>query len=202
MSENKEREAFEAWLATSAQDISDADWTTQGIWLGGYRAALQAGGQPVAWHIGNADGSMSKLGAIYHDRKSAVRHIDSYGGELEACIVPLYAAPAPVGEPADLLEAQHNGAKVGEQVGYARGYADGVKADRQGVALSDEAIILAWVNKMGLGGLNEDQLATMESFCAFARALLAAKPAAYAIKRTSRMSDSAAYEPERMNDGN
>lgn len=104
MSDNKEREAFEAHVKTMegypfAGAFLNLMWKA---WQA--RAALQAGGQPVAWHIGNADGSMSKLGAIYHDRKSAVRHIDSYGGELEACIVPLYAAPAPVGEPAALTD--------------------------------------------------------------------------------------------------
>jgi len=46
--------------------------------------------------------------------------------------------------------------------------------------MSDDAIILAWVNKMGLGGLSEDQLATMESFCTFARTALSRAPSSRA----------------------
>lgn len=38
--------------------------------------------------------------------------------------------------------------------------------------MTDEQIVLAWVNKMGLGGLSEDHCTTLENFCAFARAAL------------------------------
>lgn len=61
--------------------------------------AVPALTEPVAWHIGNPDGTMNKLGAIYHHRQSAVDHFDSYGGDFNASIVPLYAASQPSKEP-------------------------------------------------------------------------------------------------------
>lgn len=61
--------------------------------------AVPALTEPVAWHIGNPDGSMNRLGAIYHNRKSAIDHFDSYGGDFNASIVPLYAATQPSQEP-------------------------------------------------------------------------------------------------------
>lgn len=57
--------------------------------------------EPVAWHIGNADGSINKIGAVYIRRSLAEKHIASYAeGELDASIVPLYAAPQPAALPA------------------------------------------------------------------------------------------------------
>lgn len=38
--------------------------------------------------------------------------------------------------------------------------------------MTNEQLILKWSNKMGLGGLSEDQCATLENFCAFVRAAL------------------------------
>ena len=46
---------------------------------------------PVAFHIGNEDGSYSRIGATYNNESTAKNHIVSYKGELVACIVPLYA---------------------------------------------------------------------------------------------------------------
>lgn len=57
-------------------------------------ASGEAGAQPVAWHIGNADGTVNSIGAVYIRRSMAEKHIASYEpGELDAAIVPLYAAP-------------------------------------------------------------------------------------------------------------
>ena len=108
MSESKEREAFEAACKSQFPTFIERDaWgayksaSTRVMWtVWQARAALDRpathAGKAVAWHVGNADGSINKLGAIYHDRRSAVKHIDSYGGELDARIVPLYTAPAPI----------------------------------------------------------------------------------------------------------
>ena len=52
-----------------------------------YKASLV----PVAFHIGNEDGSYSRIGATYNNESTAKNHIVSYKGELVACIVPLYA---------------------------------------------------------------------------------------------------------------
>jgi len=55
--------------------------------------ARQAEQEPVAWHVGNIDGTMNKLGAIYQRESNAVEHIKSYEGELEAKVIPLYTSP-------------------------------------------------------------------------------------------------------------
>lgn len=52
-----------------------------------YKASLV----PVAFHIGNEDGSYSRIGATYNNESTAKNHIASYKGELVACVVPLYA---------------------------------------------------------------------------------------------------------------
>jgi len=50
--------------------------------------------EPVAWHIGNADGTINSIGAVYIRRSLAEKHIASYeDGEIDAAIVPLYASP-------------------------------------------------------------------------------------------------------------
>jgi hypothetical protein len=51
--------------------------------------------EPVAWHIGNADGTINPIGAVYIRRSLAEKHIESYEGELNAAIVPLFTHPTP-----------------------------------------------------------------------------------------------------------
>lgn len=73
-------------------------------------APVQQEAKPVAWHVGNADGTISRLGAIYLSRKSAKDHIASYNGELQASIVPLYAAP-PQAEAQSKSDKQEDGGR-------------------------------------------------------------------------------------------
>lgn len=66
-------------------------------------AALQA--EPVAWSIGQAD-RFSNLGAIYHSKKRAQAHIDSYAGERGGellHLIPLYTTPQPAKVPDDFV---------------------------------------------------------------------------------------------------
>ena len=49
----------------------------------------------VAYAIGEPDGSISHLGAIYYTKAGADRHIDSYKGALVASVIPLYTTPQP-----------------------------------------------------------------------------------------------------------
>ncbi|SOY79979.1 hypothetical protein CBM2599_A120544 [Cupriavidus taiwanensis] len=66
--------------------------------------------EPVAWHIGNADGSVNKIGAVYIRRSLAEQHIASYAeGEIDASIVPLYAAPKLAAAPEGLRDAIERG---------------------------------------------------------------------------------------------
>ena len=48
---------------------------------------------PVAYTVGNTDGTVNRLGAVYYFKASAQRHIDSYTGDLDAVVVPLYTKP-------------------------------------------------------------------------------------------------------------
>lgn len=50
--------------------------------------------EAVAWMIGNPDGTVNPIGAIYHHRENCQQHIDGYGGKLAASIIPLYTHPA------------------------------------------------------------------------------------------------------------
>lgn len=52
--------------------------------------------EAVAWMIGNPDGTVNPIGAIYHHRESCQQHIDGYGGKLVASIIPLYTHPSRV----------------------------------------------------------------------------------------------------------
>lgn len=75
------------------EDVIVAAWNKRAKHAGEAR-------EPVAWHIGNADGSINKIGAVYIRRSLAEKHIASYAeGELDASIVPLYAAPQPAAVP-------------------------------------------------------------------------------------------------------
>lgn len=62
------------------------------------RAVLAEQGErqgAVAYAIGEPDGSISHLGAIYYTKAGADRHIDSYKGALVASVIPLYTTPQP-----------------------------------------------------------------------------------------------------------
>jgi hypothetical protein len=65
------------------------------------RQAVAVPDKPVAWHVGNIDGTMNRLGAIYQREESAIKHIEGYGGELVAKVIPLYVAP-----PADTVKQE------------------------------------------------------------------------------------------------
>lgn len=62
------------------------------------RAVLAEQGErqgAVAYAIGEPDGSISHLGAIYYTKAGADRHIDSYKGALVASVIPLYTTLQP-----------------------------------------------------------------------------------------------------------
>lgn len=46
--------------------------------------------KPVAWAIGNPDGTLNRLGAIYHSERIAQDHINSYKPDYVLTAIPLY----------------------------------------------------------------------------------------------------------------
>lgn len=91
MSENKEREAFEAWLATSAQEIAGDEWSTKNIWLGGYRAAMKAGEHARHMVAGAAAGALTdeQLGRL---RSALFSQVESELAERACAILAVQPA--------------------------------------------------------------------------------------------------------------
>lgn len=54
--------------------------------------------EPVFWNVGNLDGTINNLGAIYRLKEGAQLHIDGYGGELHGKPIPLYLIPQPMSQ--------------------------------------------------------------------------------------------------------